>query len=123
MTVDYKNGAVEKSDLLLPYISIANGSASDKPDVIEKLRMDPKYLVSTSPRLPMDIKVKARLGLRVRDEPLTGNILTTLEDKTPITVFKMRKVGNSIWGLTTETGIEGWVSMLYTTWKDVPNVQ
>jgi hypothetical protein len=55
--------------------------------------------------------------LNVRAAPVIGEVLTTFDDGTPITIFALREVNGGVWGLTTEPGsIEGWVAMWFTDW-------
>lgn len=118
MTVDYKygheaTGGIANSDLMLPTISIAR-------DRTEKLRINPKYMKSLA-SLPLECNVKTGGGnLNVRSDPFvtSSNIITSLPDKTPITVFEFQKTGNDVWGRVTSSGsVPGWVSMKFTTWK------
>ena len=83
----------------------------------EQLWIGTQYLDCPN-RVPFDTFTRtpgARLNVRI--SPVTGEVLTALNDKTPITIFELRNINGSIWGLTTETGsLQGWVSMQYTDW-------
>lgn len=110
MTIDYKtghedSGGVINSDLLLPYISMAN-------DRTEKLRIDPKYLKPLL-YLPTTCKVKTNgVNLNIRKAPVDGQIIGSYKNGESIIVIAVTKVDSRVWLQTKDGFVASWLTDL-----------
>lgn len=104
-----KRGNIFYSDKgLLPVLVIANSRA-------ERLRVYPRYCQMMHVPFAAHVHTPAS-RLNVRNAP-GGEVLTTMIDQTPVTVFELQMAGGAMWGrITSPDSLPGWISMYYTDW-------